>query len=348
MPLPTTTPDTRLKPASERGEVTPLPVSTRPGASMKGVLSFLSRFTVQIALLLLVVAFSLLSEQFFKLDNWANIVQQSSIIAIAAAGATFVIILAGIDLSVGSVVALSGILAAGLMVNRNLPAWGGIGVSLLVGLAAGLFNGISISYLGLSAFIATLSTLAMARGLTLAYSDGQTIFGLPDAYNYLGSGVLGGITLPVIITVMVFLLAHLLLARTVFGHEVYAVGGNREAARLAGINVRRVEISVYALAGMLSGLAGVVLTGRLTAALPSSATGLELDVIAAVVIGGASLFGGRGNMIGTFFGVLTIGVLRNGLNLLNVSPFWVQFVQGAVIFVAVLLDALGQRQRRRS
>ncbi len=348
MSLPPSTPDTQPKPASERVDVTPSSAVSRPGAARAGVFPFLSRFTVQIALLLLVVAFSLLSDQFFKLDNWANIVQQSSVIAIAAAGATFVIILAGIDLSVGSVVALAGILAAGLMVNRNLPAWGGIAVSLLVGLLAGLFNGVSISYLGLSAFIATLSTLAMARGLTLAYSDGQTIFGLPDAYNYLGSGVLGGITLPVIITAVVFVLAHLLLARTVFGHEVYAVGGNREAARLAGINVRRVELCVYALAGGLSGLAGIVLTGRLTAALPSSATGLELDVIAAVVIGGASLFGGRGNLIGTFFGVLTIGVLRNGLNLLNVSPFRVQFVQGAVIFVAVLFDALGQRQRRRS
>ena len=309
---------------------------------------FLSRFTVQIALGLLVIAFSILSDQFLKLDNWANIIQQSSVIAIAAAGATFVIILAGIDLSVGSVVALAGILSAGLMVNNNLPAWGGIAVTLAVGLAVGVFNGISISFLGLSAFIATLSTLAMARGLTLAYSNGQTIFGLPDAYSYSGSGVLFGISLPVIITAVVFVVAHLLLARTVFGHEVYAVGGNREAARLAGINVRRVEVGVYALAGGLSGLAGLVLTGRLTAALPSSAVGLELDVIAAVVIGGASLFGGRGNMIGTFFGVLTIGVLRNGLNLLNVSPFWVQFVQGAVIFVAVLLDALAQRQRRRN
>ena len=143
-----------------------------------------------------------------------------------------------------------------------------------------------------------------------------------------------------------FTIMHFVLAHTVFGHEVYAIGGNREAARLAGINVRRVELLVYTLAGGLSGFAGLVLTGRLSAAMPSSATGRELDVIAAVVIGGASLFGGKGNMIGTFFGVLTIGVLRNGLNLLNVSPFWVQFVQGAVIFVAVLLDAIGQRQRR--
>ncbi len=353
MPPASPTPSSEPLPAlpSARGDVTTGgadEVSPSPaGGSAGRVLAFLSRYTVQIALGLLVIGFSLLSEQFLRLDNWTNIIQQSSVIAIAAAGATFVIILAGIDLSTGSTAALAGIFSAGLVVNHGVPGPAGLLVGVLVGLGVGMFNGLSISRLGLSAFIATLSALAMARGLTMAYSNGQTIFGLPDNYNYLGSGQLAGISLPLVITAVVFLAAHLLLSRTVFGHEVYAVGGNREAAHLAGINVRRVELSVYLLAGALSGLAGVVLTGRLTAALPGSATGLELDVIAAVVIGGASLFGGRGNMVGTFFGVLTIGVLRNGLNLLNVSPFWVQFIQGAVIFVAVLLDALGQRQRRR-
>ena len=307
---------------------------------------FASRFTVQIALLLLVIAFGFLSPQFLQLDNWSNIIQQSSIIAIAASGATFVIIIAGIDLSVGSVVALAGIISAGLMVNNGVPGWFGAIICIFVGLLVGLFNGFCISRLGLSAFIATLSSLAMARGLTLAYSNGQTIFGLPDDYSFFGSGTWFGISVPILITLIIFFGMHVLLVHTVFGHAVYAIGGNREAARLAGINVRRVELTVYTLAGALSGLASLVLTGRLTAALPSSATGLELDVIAAVVIGGASLFGGRGNMIGTAFGVLTIGVLRNGLNLLNVSPFWVQFIQGAVIFIAVLLDAVGQRRRR--
>ncbi|HEY0792862.1 MAG TPA: ABC transporter permease [Chthoniobacterales bacterium] len=331
------------------------PVANAPGDSVPAAsrrvtltsgLEFASRFTVQIALLLLVAAFTWLSPQFLSVENWSNIARQSSVIAIAACGATFVIIIAGIDLSVGSVVALAGILSAGLVVNNGWPGWLGGVACLGVGILAGLFNGFCISRLGLSAFIATLSSLAMGRGLTMAYSNGQTIFGLPDDYNYPGAGTLFNVSVPIIITGCVFLIMHLVLAHTVFGHEVYALGGNREAARLAGINVRRVELLVYTLAGALTGLASWVLTGRLTAALPSSAVGLELDVIAAVVIGGASLFGGRGNMIGTFFGVLTIGVLRNGLNLLNVSPFWVQFVQGAVIFVAVLLDALGQRQRR--
>jgi ribose transport system permease protein len=316
-----------------------------PGTGRR-LFRFASRFTVQIALLLLITAFSILSPDFLQPGNWSNIIQQSSIIAIAACGATLVIITAGIDLSVGSVVALAGICSAGFVINQHWPGPAGWFVCIAVGLLIGAFNGFCISHLGLSAFIATLSTLAMGRGLTLALSNGQTVFGLPDSYSFFGGGTLFGISVPIIVTVIVFTIMHFVLAHTVFGHEVYAIGGNREAARLAGIDVRRVEMLVYMLAGGLSGFAGLVLTGRLSAAMPSSATGLELDVIAAVVIGGASLFGGKGNMIGTFFGVLTIGVLRNGLNLLNVSPFWVQFVQGAVIFVAVLLDAVGQKQRR--
>ncbi|HTK12097.1 MAG TPA: ABC transporter permease [Ktedonobacteraceae bacterium] len=308
-------------------------------------LDFTSRFTVQIALLLLIIVFSLLSDRFFTYRNWLNIIEQSSIIAIVAIGATFVIITAGIDLSVGSVVALSGILSSGVIVNSGLPWWLGLLVGLLVGGVVGLFNGLSITGLGLSAFITTLATMAMGRGLTLAYSNGKTIFGMPDPYNFLGGGDVFGIPMSVILTIVAFIIAHLILSKTIFGHQIYAIGGNREAARLAGIRVKRIELIVYIIAGLLSGFAGLLLTGRLTAALPTSATGLELNVIAAVVIGGASLFGGRGSMIGTFFGVLTIGVLSNGLDLLNVSPFWVQFIQGAVIFLAVLIDALGQKRR---
>ncbi len=317
-----------------------------PQSFFQQTLNVLSRFTVQIALLLLVIVFSILSDRFLTVSNWLNIIEQSTIVAVCAIGATFVIITAGIDLSVGSVVALSGILSSGVIVWSGWPWWIGLLVGLAIGLGVGLFNGVSVTRLGLSAFITTLATLSMGRGLTMAYSNGQTIFGLPTQYTFLGGGILLGLPMPVIITILMFLIGHIVLSRTVFGHQVYAIGGNREAARLAGIHVRRVELLVYALAGLLSGFAGLLLTGRLGAALPTSATGLELQVISAVVIGGASLFGGRGNMIGTFFGVLTIGVLSNGLDLLNVSPFWVQFIQGAVIFLAVFIDALGQRRRR--
>jgi ribose/xylose/arabinose/galactoside ABC-type transport system permease subunit len=312
---------------------------------MQQSLNLASRFTVQIALLLLIIIFSSLTSQFLTFRNWLNIIEQSSIIAVSAIGVTFVIITSGIDLSVGSVAALSGMLSAGMIVRSGLPWWLGILIGLGTGLVAGLFNGISITRLGLSAFIATLAVLSMGRGLTLAYSNGQTIFGLPNQYTYLGSSDILGIPTPVVITIVMFIIGHFVLSRTVFGHQVYAIGGNREAARLAGIDVRRTELLVYLLSGILASFAGILLTGRLAAALPTSATGLELDVIAAVVIGGASLFGGRGNMIGTLFGVLTIGVLRNGLDLLNVSPFWVQFIQGGVIFLAVLIDALGQKRR---
>jgi ribose transport system permease protein len=312
------------------------------------VVNVLSRYTVQIALLVLVIVFSFVSSDFLTVSNWINIIQQSAIIAVVAIGATFVIITSGIDLSVGSVVAVVGMVSAQLMVNYGLSPWLAIIAGIAIGVAFGLFNGIGVAYIGMAAFITTLATMSMGRGLALADSSGQTIFGLSSQYTFLGGGYVLGIPMPVIITIVLFVVAHFVLSRTVFGHKVYAIGGNREAARLAGINVRRIEMLVYVLTGALSGLAGVMLTGRLAAALPTSATGLELQVIAAIVIGGTSLLGGRGNMIGTFFGVLTIGVLSNGLDLLNVSPFWVQFVQGVVIFLAVLVDVIGQRARTRN
>jgi len=184
--------------------------------------------------------------------------------------------------------------------------------------------------------------LSMARGLTLAVSSGQTVYGFPASFTFVGQAELLGVSLLVWLTPSSS--ACPVLSRTVFGHQVYAIGGNREAARLAGIPVRRVSFLVYAIAGLCAGLSAVVLTSQLNSALPSAAEGLELQVIAAVVIGGTSLFGGRGNMVGTLVGVLLIGTLNNGLTLLNVPPFWVQFVQGVVIFLAVLIDALNRRR----
>jgi ribose/xylose/arabinose/galactoside ABC-type transport system permease subunit len=220
---------------SEHAKDVAAPPSGR--GTRKRFLQFASRFTVQIALLLLIFAFSILSPDFLQPGNWSNIIQQSSIIAIAACGATLVIITAGIDLSVGSVVALSGICSAGLVINQHWPGPAGWFVCIFVGLMIGAFNGFCISRLGLSAFIATLSTLAMGRGLTLALSNGQTVFGLPDSFSFFGGGTLFGVSVPIIVTVIAFTIMHFVLAHTVFGHEVYAIGGNREAARLAGINV---------------------------------------------------------------------------------------------------------------
>ncbi len=299
---------------------------------------------VLIAFTVLSGVFAVLSPRFLTIDNWLNVLLQTSTIGIVAIGMTFVIVTAGIDLSVGSTVALSGMVAAVAM-RAGSPGLIGILVALTVGGLVGLFNGFSITKLGVTPFIATLATLAMGRGLTLAVSNGQTIFSFPDSYNYLGEAEIAGIPVPVIVLLLAFAIAHFVLSRTVFGHGVYAVGGNREAARLAGIHTNRTELLVYVIGGVLCGLSGIILMGRLDAALPTSATGLELNAIAAVVIGGASLFGGKGTMFGTLLGALTIGVLANGLNLLNVSPFWTQFIQGAVIFIAVLSDSLSQRKK---
>ncbi len=296
------------------------------------------------ALIVLCVVLSFTTNSFMTTSNVLNVLVQMSIVGIAAVGGTFVIITSGIDLSVGSNVALSGMVAAYVMKQMGANGIVGLIVALLVGALVGAFNGISITALRLTPFIATLAVLAMGRGLTQQVSQGQTIFGFPPSFTFLGNGEIAGIQAPVIITIIVFAVGWFVLTRTTFGQQVYAVGGNREAARLAGIPVKRVIFSVYVIAGLCAGLAAIVLAGRLNSALSSSATGLELQVIAAVVIGGTSLFGGRGSLVGTFIGALLIGVINNGLTLLNVNPFWTQFIQGGVIFIAVLLDALNQRR----
>jgi ribose transport system permease protein len=318
------------------------------GSGKRGARGVLTRFLTGTgpilgAWLLLCVVLALFAPNFLEFDNFTQIVVQSAVIGIAAVGMTFVIITGGIDLSVGSVVALTGMLAA-ISMQGGGSGIVGILVALGSGLLIGCFNGFSTTFLGITPFIVTLAVLSMARGLTLAVSKGQTVYGFPPTFTFVGQAEVLGVSLLVWLTLAIFAIGYVTLSRTVFGHQVYAIGGNREAARLAGIPVRRVSFLVYAIAGLCAGLSAVVLTSRLDSALPSAAEGLELQVIAAVVIGGTSLFGGRGNMVGTLVGVLLIGTLNNGLTLLNVPPFWVQFVQGAVIFLAVLIDALNRRR----
>ncbi|MDQ2754977.1 MAG: ABC transporter permease [Actinomycetota bacterium] len=296
------------------------------------------------ALLVICIFLAVTTDSFLTTSNILNVLVQISVVGIAAVGGTFVIITSGIDLSVGSNVALSAMVSAYAMKELGASGLVGLLVALAVGAAVGAFNGTSVTVLRLTPFIATLAMLAMGRGLTQQVSQGQTIFGFPADFTFLGNGRIAGVQAPVILTLIVFGIGWFVLTQTTFGQQVYAVGGNREAARLAGIPVKRIIFSVYVLAGLCAGLAAVVLAGRLNSALSSSATGLELQVIAAVVIGGTSLFGGRGSLVGTFIGALLIGVINNGLTLLNVNPFWTQFVQGVVIFIAVLLDALNQRR----
>ncbi|MGL5513379.1 MAG: ABC transporter permease, partial [Sporomusa sp.] len=216
----------------------------------------------------------------------------------------------------------------------------------LIGGAIGFFNGVSVAKLGLSPFITTLAVMSMARGLAMAYTNGKTIYNLSDSFNFIGNGSVLGLPIPVILTGILFVIAHVILSRTIFGHQIYAIGGNREAAYLAGIDVKKIEIIVYSLAGCLYGVAAMILTGRLGVALPTVGNGLEMNALAAIVIGGASLYGGKGNMVGTLFGVIIIGVLNNGLNLLNVSPYWTLFIQGFVIFIALLIDVINKKKAK--
>ena len=297
----------------------------------------LRRFGILFAFILLMVVLAFLSDSFLTVNNLLNIARQVSINAIIAAGMTFVILTFGIDLSVGSVLAFSGAIIAGLL-SRGHPLVVGIGAGLLVGGLIGLVNGLIITKGGVQPFIATLGMLTIARGATLVYTDGRPITGLPDAFVWLGAGEIARIPVPVVIMTVVFAASYVVLTQTVLGRYIYAIGGNEEAARLSGVNVTFYKTAAYTIAGVLSALSGVILTARLNSAQPTAGMGYELDAIAAVVLGGTTLAGGEGGIGGTLLGAFIIGVLNNGLNLLNVSSFYQQVVKGVVILLAVLLD----------
>ncbi len=299
-----------------------------------------------LGLLVLGAALSILTDRFLSFSNLANVGQQIAVISIVALGATFVIIAGGIDLSVGSVVALSSVVFALAFSNAGL-AWPiAVLAALATGIAVGVVNGLFVTLGRLPAFIATLATLSMARGLALVVSEGRPISGFPDEFRTITSGrIVGDVPVSIGLTIVLFVLGGLALRHTVFGRAVYAVGGSEEVARLSGIRIVRLKVAIYALAGFCAAVGGLVLTSRLNSAQPVAGQGLELDVIAAVVIGGASLSGGQGTAFGTLLGALIIGVLRNGLNLLNVSSFWQQVAVGAVIAAAVMTDTLRRRRR---
>jgi len=301
------------------------------------VRDILRRFGILFAFVLLMVALAFLSDSFLTVNNLLNIARQVSINAIIAAGMTFVILTFGIDLSVGSVLAFSGAIIAGLL-SRGHPLVVGIGAGLLVGGLIGLVNGLIITKGGVQPFIATLGMLTIARGATLVYTDGRPITGLPDAFVWLGAGEIARIPVPVVIMALVFAASYVVLTQTVLGRYIYAIGGNEEATRLSGVNVAFYKTLAYVISGALSALSAVILTARLNSAQPTAGMGYELDAIAAVVLGGTTLAGGEGGIAGTLLGAFIIGVLNNGLNLLNVSSFYQQVVKGVVILLAVLLD----------
>ncbi|MFG3350857.1 substrate-binding domain-containing protein [Streptomyces sp. NPDC048001] len=294
------------------------------------------------ALIVLVIALSALSGDFLTTDNLLNIGVQAAVTAILAFGVTFVIVAAGIDLSVGSVAALSATVLAWSATDAGVPVALAVVLAVATGTVCGLVNGFLVSYGKLPPFIATLAMLSVARGLSLVVSQGSPI-ALPDSVSHLGDTLGGWLPVPVLVMALMGLITAFVLGRTYLGRSMYAIGGNEEASRLSGLRVKKQKIAVYALSGLFAAAAGIVLASRLSSAQPQAAQGYELDAIAAVVIGGASLAGGTGKASGTLIGALILAVLRNGLNLLSVSAFWQQVVIGVVIALAVLLDTVRRR-----
>ncbi|MEN3324741.1 ribose ABC transporter permease [Mariniflexile soesokkakense] len=317
---------------------------------MADVKNTLVKFQSIIALLVLCIVLTIMSDKFFTMENGWNIARQISINVCISVGMTLVILTKGIDLSVGSILAFSGAVAAGLLkFGLEVPAFntyigftvfGAILSGLIIGGTLGVFNGWMITRFKVPPFVATLAMLTIARGATMLWTGGFPITGLGDSFDFIGTGWFLGIPMPVWITAVVVAVAVIVTKKTQFGRHIYAIGGNESAARLSGININKVKIWVYAIAGILAAVGGIILTSRLDSAQPNAGMSYELDSIAAVVIGGTSLSGGRGSIMGTVQGALIIGVLNSGLVLLNVSPFWQQIIKGLVILVAVIMDRL--------
>lgn len=294
-------------------------------------------------LLGLIVVLWILTPHFLTVSNLLNVAQQATIIAIIAVGMTFVIITGGIDLSVGSVLAFAGVVMANALLS-GVPLPLALLIGLGVGLLCGVTNGLLITIGRLPPFIATLGMMSVARGAALMFTEGRPISGFSEGFRSIATGEILRIPAPVVIMIVVYLIAHFVLKRTKLGRYTYAIGGNEEAALLSGINVRLNKTMVYGIAGLLSGLAAILLTARLNSAQPIAGMSYELDAIAATVIGGTSLLGGEGTVSGTLIGALIMAVLRNGLNLLSVSSFFQQVVIGSVIIFAVLIDMALKRR----
>jgi ribose transport system permease protein len=304
---------------------------------VQGKRGILQRMGPLAGLILIVLILSIINSDFLTISNVFNVLRQVSINALIAFGMTFVILTGGIDLSVGSIIALSSAFAAGMMATGT-NSWLAIGVGVVAGTLMGTINGVVIARGKVAPFIATLATMTIFRGLTLVYTAGKPITGLPDSFGLIGRGYLFEIPMPVVWMLVAFGALYVLLKFTSFGRHVFALGGNEEATRLSGINTNRVKVLVYSISGLLASISGIILTSRLNSAQPTAGTSYELDAIAAVVLGGTSLSGGKGWIVGTLIGAMIIGILDNGLNLMNVSSFYQQVVKGTVILVAVLLD----------
>ena len=304
----------------------------------------IGKYGLLLALIILCTTLAIITPKFLTLPNLMIIVTQVTINALLAFGVTFVIITGGIDLSLGSIVAVTSVITATFARADTYPLVVPLGLGLLVGLAFGAFNGLVITKGKVPPFIVTLGTMTIGRGLALILSKGRPISNLSDAFNYIGGGNLFGIPLPIVILVIVFIICTLLLKKTIMGRYVYAVGGNELAARASGISVNRVKMFVYTLGGGLAALGGIILTSRISTGQPNVGIGFELSAIAAAIIGGTSTSGGVGSITGTLLGALLIGVISNSLDLLNVTSYYQSVLMGLIIIGAVLLDSLNKNK----
>lgn len=315
----------------------------------------LIQFQSIIALLVMCIALSFLSDRFLTTENTWNVMRQISVNMIVSVGMTLVILTGGIDLSVGSILALAGAVTAGMLkfgaefTDMNLyigyTLLGAIVGGTLVGTVLGWFNGFTITKFKVPPFVATLAMLTIARGLTMLWTGGFPITGLGDNMAFIGTGWFLGIPMPVWISAVIVFAAVVLTNRTKLGRHIYAIGGNETAAELSGLKIKKIKMIVYSIAGALAGIGGIIVTSRLDSAQPNAGFGFELDSIAAVVIGGTSLSGGKGTIMGTVQGALIIGILNNGLVLLNVSPFWQQVIKGFVILLAVVIEKFNTKEK---
>lgn len=320
----------------------------------KRLLRYLIKFQSIIALVIMCIVLSLLSDRFLTGENAWNVMRQISVNVVISVGMTLVILTGGIDLSVGSILAFSGAVTAGMlkfgaeMPDMNLfvgfSLVGALMGGTLAGTFLGWFNGFTITRFKVPPFVATLAMLTIARGLTMLWTGGFPITGLGDQMAFIGTGWFLGIPMPVWISAVVVLMAVMLTKKTKLGRHIYAIGGNETAARLAGLKIKKVKMIVYSIAGALSAVGGIIVTSRLDSAQPNAGFGFELDSIAAVVIGGTSLSGGKGTIMGTVQGALIIGILNNGLVLLDVSPFWQQVIKGFVILLAVVIEKFNSKE----
>lgn len=305
---------------------------------LQGLYGVSKNYFIIYVVLAMFVILSVVSDSFFSVVNIINVLRQSSMIAIIAVGVFFVIVGAGIDISVGSIVALAGIVMSKVMVELNFPLPIGLLVGLLTGAVAGLLNGYLVAYRNVPAFVTTLGTMGALRGLTYVLTDAYPVSGLPSSVAFIGRGYLGPIPVPVLIMVVIYVIAHIVAVKTKAGRFIFAIGGNEEAAHLSGIKVKKMRLYSYVASGVLAAISGIILVSRLASGQPNAGIGFEFEAITAAVIGGTSLYGGKGSVIGVFFGALLIAILLNGMVLLNISSYYQQMIKGIVLILAVMID----------